>query len=199
MAVLPKMDCRFTSAKVGVDVDGNGDSIMEVPMGWRFMPTDEELIISYLSRKVAFRSLPAQIIKEIDATEFYKHHPNNLVDNVCFKRDLCSLETECYLFINHDQYFHGRIIKMRQVGEGNIGFWRCDGKEEAIFDAHGNVFAYKLHSTFYNSKSKKTSWKMEEYRLVHRYFNKDENSPRDEWVVARIRGAQSLQQKLEFF
>lgn len=74
-------------------------------------------------------------------------------------------EPECYLFIHNDEYFHGCIKRTKPVGE-DIGYWRCNGKEEAIFDVDGNVFAYKVHYTFF-ADGKKTHWKMEEYRLLN--------------------------------
>lgn len=68
-------DDSLTSKKKVYD---EGDSIIDVPMGWRFLPTEKELVESYLSSKVALRPLPAKIIKEIDALEFYSHHPKKL-------------------------------------------------------------------------------------------------------------------------
>ena len=46
--------------------------------GWRFDPTDEELVQFYLSKIVGSEPLPAKVMKEIDAHHFYQHHPKNL-------------------------------------------------------------------------------------------------------------------------
>jgi hypothetical protein len=46
-----------------------------VPIGFRFDPTDEELLIHYLKKKVSSSPLPASIIAEID---LYKHDPWDL-------------------------------------------------------------------------------------------------------------------------
>lgn len=74
-------------------------------------------------------------------------------------------ESESYLFIHHDEYFHGRIRRTKPVGE-DIGCWKSNGKEEAIFDVNGKGFACKIHYTFF-VKGRKTHWKMEEYRLLN--------------------------------
>jgi hypothetical protein len=43
--------------------------------GFRFHPTDEELVTFYLRRKVAGKRLSIEIIKELD---IYKHEPSDL-------------------------------------------------------------------------------------------------------------------------
>jgi len=42
------------------------------PPGFRFHPSDEELIVHYLQNKISSRPLPASIIAEID---LYKYNP----------------------------------------------------------------------------------------------------------------------------
>lgn len=50
-----------------------------LPVGFRFMPTDEELVTHYLMNKASYRAVPvADAIQEIDATQFYSNHPKNL-------------------------------------------------------------------------------------------------------------------------
>lgn len=77
-------------------------------------------------------------------------------------------EKERYFFIHQDQYFHGKVEKDQPVGDG-IGFWRFAGKEEPIYDADKNIFACKIHSTFFSADNKfrRTHWTMEEYRLIN--------------------------------
>ncbi|KAL1566317.1 NAC domain-containing protein 83-like [Salvia divinorum] len=156
---------------------------LRLPAGWRFDPTDEELIRFYLSKKVGVESLPAKVMKEIDAHHFYQHHPNNLVHGSERLQDE-------YLLIHGDEYFHGKIDKIKLVSEGTVGSWRSMGTEEEIVDKNGNVYAFKIHSTFYSQKCKRTNWRMELYRLP--VPNNHEDSGREEWVVARIRGAQEF-------
>ena len=47
---------------------------MAVPYGYRFHPTDEELLV-YLKRKIHNLPLPCDIIKEV---ELYKYDPSEL-------------------------------------------------------------------------------------------------------------------------
>lgn len=40
--------------------------VLRLPPGFRFHPTDEELVVQYLKRKVLAYPLPASIIPEVD-------------------------------------------------------------------------------------------------------------------------------------
>ncbi|MBA0838257.1 hypothetical protein Goarm_010330 [Gossypium armourianum] len=51
---------------------GNNSSEIQLPPGFRFHPSDEELIVHYLKNKVTSNPLPASIIAEID---LYKYNP----------------------------------------------------------------------------------------------------------------------------
>jgi hypothetical protein len=54
---------------------GDGEEDDVVLPGFRFHPTDEELVTFYLRRKVARKPLSIEIIKEMD---IYKHDPWDL-------------------------------------------------------------------------------------------------------------------------
>lgn len=56
---------------------GRGENAMPFPVGWRFAPTEEEVVM-FLSDKAALRSLPAGIIKETDASDFFSKHPTDI-------------------------------------------------------------------------------------------------------------------------
>ena len=51
---------------------------LEMPVGYRFVPTDEELVKYYLANKVLYKPLPVKIIREIDAHDLYSKHPKCL-------------------------------------------------------------------------------------------------------------------------
>lgn len=48
------------------------DAELNLPPGFRFHPTDEELVVHYLCRKAAYHRLPAPIFAEVD---LYKYDP----------------------------------------------------------------------------------------------------------------------------
>lgn len=55
--------------------------VMELPPGFRFHPTDEELVVHYLKKKASSSPLPVSIIAEID---LYKFDPWDLPGELCF-------------------------------------------------------------------------------------------------------------------
>ena len=56
----------------------SGSQHPQLPPGFRFHPTDEELVVHYLKRKLASAPLPVTIIAEID---LYKFDPWELPSN----------------------------------------------------------------------------------------------------------------------
>ena len=61
-----------TGAGAGAGDEEKDDAVLP---GFRFHPTDEELVTFYLRRKVARKPLSMEIIKEMD---IYKHDPWDL-------------------------------------------------------------------------------------------------------------------------
>ncbi|TQE01598.1 hypothetical protein C1H46_012828 [Malus baccata] len=65
----------------------------QLPVGFRFMTTDEELVTHYLMNKVFHRPVrAAQEIREVDAAGFYGGHPKNLGIYTCDDLYLVLLE-----------------------------------------------------------------------------------------------------------
>ncbi|KAL6183031.1 hypothetical protein ACLB2K_044442 [Fragaria x ananassa] len=169
---------------------GEGEVVMSsdllLPVGFRFMPTDEELVRYYLMNKACFRVVPvADAIQEIDATRFYSNHPKNLVFYFNNAVTFSNGEREWFFFIHEDdENYSGscrshaqRRRNVREVGNG-IGFWKPSGSENPIYSKDGNVFATKIFLTYFSGschskKPKRTHWKMVEYHL----------QIRREWVV----------------
>lgn len=56
------------------------NSSFQFPPGFRFHPSDEELIVHYLQKKVTSHPLPASVIAEID---LYKYNPWELPSLSC--------------------------------------------------------------------------------------------------------------------
>lgn len=56
-----------------------GEDFPRLPPGFRFHPSDEELIMHYLFKKIKLISLPAEIIAEI---ELYKYDPWDLPSKI---------------------------------------------------------------------------------------------------------------------
>ncbi|KAF2313119.1 hypothetical protein GH714_009373 [Hevea brasiliensis] len=83
-----------------------------VPPGFRFHPTDEELVDYYLRKKVASKRIDLDVIKDVD---LYKIEPWDL-------QELCKIGTE----EQNEWVFKKRMPTMRKVGEYDSPCWYDD-------------------------------------------------------------------------
>ncbi|XP_071693710.1 NAC domain-containing protein 83-like isoform X2 [Rutidosis leptorrhynchoides] len=129
------------------------NTILRLPPGFRFHPTDEELIVHYLKRKV--QSLPLSVpIPEADVCKF---DPWNLPGDI---------EKERYLFSTIEiKYPNGK----RSNRTTTSGYWKATGLDKQIvMPANKQVLGFKKTLVFYKGKppkGSKTNWIMHEYKL----------------------------------
>ncbi|GMH14390.1 hypothetical protein Nepgr_016231 [Nepenthes gracilis] len=148
---------------------------LSLPPGFRFYPTDEELLVQYLRRKVAGDHFPLQIIGEID---LYKFNPWILPSKATFG------EREWYFFSPRDRKYPNGSRPNRVAGSG---YWKATGTDKVI-TIEGRKVGIKKSLVFYVGKAPKgtkTNWIMHEYRLFDA-SRKDGSSKLDDWVLCRI-------------
>ncbi|XP_042497677.1 NAC transcription factor 29-like [Macadamia integrifolia] len=153
----------------------------DLPPGFRFHPTDEELIMYYLRNQTMSRPCPvSNLIPEI---EIYKFDPWELPEKADFG------EKEWYFFSPRDRKYPNGIRPNRATGSG---YWKATGTDKAIYSGSQYV-GVKKALVFYKGrppKGLKTDWIMHEYRLgdPSRRPNKLQvGSMRlDDWVLCRI-------------
>ncbi|KAK8627287.1 hypothetical protein V6N13_134901 [Hibiscus sabdariffa] len=131
------------------------DGVLRLPPGFRFHPTDEELVVQYLRRKVLAWPLPASIIPEVDVC---KSDPWELPGD---------LEQERYFFSTREaKYPNGNRSNRATLS----GYWKATGIDKKIMTCRGNqVVGMKKTLVFYRGKppqGTRTDWIMHEYRLV---------------------------------
>lgn len=154
----------------------------QLPPGFRFHPTDEELLIHYLKNKVSCSPLPASIIAEID---LYKHDPWDLPAKAC------SGEKEWYFFSPRERKYPNGSRPNRSAGSG---YWKATGTEKPIFVMSETMSSKKVgvkkSLVFFKGKPPKgikTNWIMHEYRFPESMPIKKNQSLRlDDWVLCRI-------------
>jgi hypothetical protein len=155
----------------------NGSEMMEMPAGFRFHPTDEELVMHYLCRKCAAQSIAVPIIAEID---LYKFDPWQLPGMALYG------EKEWYFFSPRDRKYPNGSRPNRAAG---TGYWKATGADKPI--GKPKAVGIKKALVFYAGKAPrgvKTNWIMHEYRLanVDRSAGKKTNLRLDDWVLCRI-------------
>ncbi|GFZ16810.1 NAC domain containing protein 58 [Actinidia rufa] len=144
-----------------------------LPPGFRFHPTDEELITHYLNHKVSDFGFAARAIADVDL-------------NKCEPWDLPAKasmgEKEWYFFSLKDRKYPTGLRTNRAT---EAGYWKTTGKDKEIFRG-GLLVGMKKTLVFYKGrapKGEKTNWVMHEYRLETKFSFKPK---KEEWVVCRV-------------
>ncbi|RDY10667.1 NAC domain-containing protein 2 [Mucuna pruriens] len=152
-------------------------SELQLPPGFRFHPTDEELVMHYLCRKCTSQPIAVPIIAEID---LYKYDPWDLPGLASYG------EKEWYFFSPRDRKYPNGSRPNRAAG---TGYWKATGADKPI--GHPKPVGIKKALVFYAGKAPKgdkTNWIMHEYRLadVDRSVRKKNSLRLDDWVLCRI-------------
>ncbi|CAH2053629.1 unnamed protein product [Thlaspi arvense] len=157
---------------------------LSLPPGFRFYPTDEELMVEYLCRKAAGHDFSLQLIAEID---LYKFDPWVLPSKALFG------EKEWYFFSPRDRKYPNGSRPNRVAGSG---YWKATGTDKVI-STEGRRVGIKKALVFYVGKAPKgtkTNWIMHEYRLLEP-SRRNGSTKLDDWVLCRIYKKQSSAQK----
>ncbi|XP_008799210.2 NAC transcription factor 25-like [Phoenix dactylifera] len=162
----------------------------QLPPGFRFHPTDEELVVHYLKKKAASAPLPVTIIAEVD---LYKFDPWELPGKASFG------EQEWYFFSPRDRKYPNGARPNRAA---TSGYWKATGTDKPILTSGGTQkVGVKKALVFYGGKPPKgikTNWIMHEYRLTDTSPSSNSRPPcgdvgskkgslrLDDWVLCRI-------------
>uniref|UniRef100_A0A5B6YMD7 Putative NAC domain-containing protein 7 isoform X1 n=1 Tax=Davidia involucrata TaxID=16924 RepID=A0A5B6YMD7_DAVIN len=147
-----------------------------VPPGFRFHPTDEELVGYYLKKKVASQKIDLDVIRDID---LYRIEPWDLQGERC--RIGYEEQNEWYFFSHKDKKYPTGTRTNRAT---MAGFWKATGRDKAVY-AKLKLIGMRKTLVFYKGRApngQKSDWIMHEYRL-----ESEENGPPQEegWVVCR--------------
>ncbi|GER36242.1 NAC domain protein [Striga asiatica] len=150
---------------------------LNLPAGFRFHPTDDELVVHYLCRRCAGHQIAVPVIAEID---LYNFDPWDLPQMALYG------EKEWYFFSPRDRKYPKGSRPNRAAG---TGYWKATGADRPI--GRPNTLGIKKSLVFYAGKAPrgvKTNWIMHEYRLanVDRSAGKANNLSLDDWVLCRI-------------
>ncbi|WVZ81496.1 hypothetical protein U9M48_028867 [Paspalum notatum var. saurae] len=128
-----------------------------LPPGFRFHPTDVELTVYYLKRKLLGKHLRCNAITEID---LYKFAPWDLPE----KASLESNDLVWYFFCPRDRKYSSGLRTNRSTG---VGYWKATGKDRPVV-YNSRTVGMKRTLVFHLGKpprGDRTDWVMYEYRL----------------------------------
>ncbi|KAK4267077.1 hypothetical protein QN277_023913 [Acacia crassicarpa] len=170
-----------------MSISVNGQS--QVPPGFRFHPTEEELLQYYLRKKVCFEKIDLDVIRDVDLN---KLEPWDI-------QEKCKIGTtpqnDWYFFSHKDKKYPTGTRTNRATA---AGFWKATGRDKVIYGS-GKRIGMRKTLVFYKGRAphgQKSDWIMHEYRLEDNNTTNTETSivtnvigdgaQEEGWVVCRI-------------
>ncbi|XP_045818015.1 NAC domain-containing protein 35 [Trifolium pratense] len=147
---------KATTVTAVVDDDDDDHEHDLVMPGFRFHPTEEELVEFYLRRKVEGKRFNVELITFLD---LYRYDPWELPALAAIG------EKEWYFYVPRDRKYRNGDRPNRVT---TSGYWKATGADRMIRTENFRSIGLKKTLVFYSGKAPKgirTSWIMNEYRL----------------------------------
>ncbi|KAL1826019.1 hypothetical protein DCAR_0313647 [Daucus carota subsp. sativus] len=144
-----------------------------LPPGFRFYPSDEELVCHYLHKKVAHEDVSKGTLVDID---LHTCEPWQLPDAAKLN------STDWYFFSFRDRKYATGFRTNRAT---TSGYWKATGKDRTVVDPRTNcIVGMRKTLVFYKNRAPngvKTGWIMHEFRLENPLI-----PPKEDWVLCRV-------------
>lgn len=133
------------------------DSLISLPPGFGFHPTDVELISHYLKKKILGQKIDFEVIPEVD---IYKYEPWDL-PAMC---NIPTRDSKWHFFTSRDRKYPKGLRSNRAT---EAGYWKSTGKDRNI-KVHKRIIGTKKTLVFHEGRppsGKRTDWIMHEYDI----------------------------------
>ncbi|XP_047047230.1 uncharacterized protein LOC124652256 [Lolium rigidum] len=127
------------------------------PPGFRFSPTDEELVLYFLKRRIA-AARPTPYIADVDV---YKSHPSHLPERSALRTG----DKQWFFCSRLDRKYPNGSRASRTTADG---YWKATGKDRAICNG-GRAVGNKKTLVYHHGRAprgQRTDWVMHEYTLL---------------------------------
>ncbi|XVE75930.1 hypothetical protein DITRI_Ditri12bG0131200 [Diplodiscus trichospermus] len=138
----------------------------DMPPGFRFYPTEEELVSFYLHHKLEREreDLNRLMDRVIPIVDIYEFNPWDLPQ---FSEHLCHKDPEQWFFFIPRQESEARGGRPRRLT--TTGYWKATGSPGCVYSSNNRPIGVKRSMVFYNGRApngRKTEWKMNEYKAI---------------------------------
>ncbi|OMO82355.1 No apical meristem (NAM) protein [Corchorus capsularis] len=138
----------------------------DMPPGFRFYPTEEELVSFYLHNKLEGNrnDLNHLMDRVIPVVDIYDFNPWDLPQ---FSVLLCHKDPEQWFFFIPRQESEARGGRPKRLTSS--GYWKATGSPGYVYSSNSRPIGVKRTMVFYNGRApsgKKTEWKMNEYKAI---------------------------------
>ncbi|KAH7836881.1 hypothetical protein Vadar_006879 [Vaccinium darrowii] len=144
-----------------------------LPPGFKFYPSDEELVCHYLSKKIANQEVLKGTLVEID---LHQIEPWQLPEVAKLN------SSEWYFFSFRDRKYATGFRTNRAT---TSGYWKATGKDRTVHDPRTRaIVGMRKTLVFYRNRAPngiKTGWIMHEFRLENPH-----TPPKEDWVLCRV-------------
>ncbi|MED6110538.1 hypothetical protein PIB30_117634 [Stylosanthes scabra] len=132
--------------------------------GFRFHPTDEELVMYYLKRKICGKRLKLDVILE---TDVYKWDPEELPGLSVLRTG----DRQWFFFCHRDRKYPNGARSNRATRQG---YWKATGKDRNV-TCNSRSVGVKKTLVFYRGRApngERTDWVMHEYTMDEEELNR---------------------------
>ncbi|XP_030441782.1 NAC domain-containing protein 90-like [Syzygium oleosum] len=148
----------------------------DLPPGFRFFPTEEELVSFYLRSKLegTRQALLGLFHRVIPVLDIYEFNPSDLPQ---LAGDLCRGDPEQWFFFiprQETEYRGGRPRRLTTTG-----YWKATGSPGFVYSSN-RIVGVKRTMVFYTGRAPngvKTEWKMNEYNAIEGADSSPEEIP----------------------
>ncbi|KAJ6839528.1 protein CUP-SHAPED COTYLEDON 3-like [Iris pallida] len=144
-----------------------------LPPGFRFYPSDEELVCHYLHKKVTHDRVSGGTMVEVD---LHTREPWELPEVAKLG------DNEWYFFSFRDRKYATGLRTNRAT---KSGYWKATGKDRTVYKPRTRaVVGMRKTLVFYSGRAPngiKTAWVMHEFRMENPH-----TPPKEDWVLCRV-------------
>ncbi|TKY61965.1 NAC domain-containing protein 90 [Spatholobus suberectus] len=133
-----------------------------MPPGYRFYPTEEELISFYLHNRLEGEK--EDMNRVIPVVDIYDYNPSQLPQ---ISGEASLRDTEQWFFFVPRQESEARGGRPKRLT--TTGYWKATGSPNHVYSSDNRIIGIKRTMVFYSGRAPngtKTDWKMNEYTAI---------------------------------